>query len=97
MDNVAVTLDGHYESLSPVPGGDDLSLYQHGAEMYIHFDTYQATRLTVYHSSGSLVYESTHPQSGMSLNVSGWVPGAYIVVLQRDSERALLGKVMIGG
>ena len=97
VDNVAVTLDGHYESLSPVPGGDDLSLYQHGAEMYIHFDTYQATRLTVYHSSGSLVYESTHPQSGMSLNVSGWAPGAYIVVLQRDSERALLGKVLIGG
>ena len=54
-------------------------------------------KLTVYHSSGSLVYESTHPQSGMSLNVSGWAPGAYIVVLQRDSERALLGKVVIGG
>lgn len=95
VDDVAVTLDGHYESISPLPSGDALSLYLYGVEMYIHFDTTQATRLTVYDSSGCLVYESFHPQSGMSLDVSSWTSGAYIVVLQRDSERALLGKVMI--
>lgn len=96
VDDVAVSLDGHYEPITPISGRGDLTLYLQGTKMYILHNATQPTHISVYNPSGSIVYETSNPHSGMSIDVSSWTAGAYIVLLQRASGRTLLSKIMVG-
>ena len=96
LDDVAVTTDGKYEALPTVDRSDGkMRAYQYESTLSILLDNTHTSRLSIYNPSGILVYTRTDPSDCMDVDVSGWTPGCYIIVLKYLSGRSTIDKVMI--